>query len=51
MKQLLELLGRLGQRVELAGVDAGRHDVVARAFGRGLDKDRRLDLKEAALAR
>ena len=46
-QDLLEELRRLRQRVELAGVDAARHEVVARAFGRGLRQDRRLDLPEA----
>ena len=46
-QQLLELLRRLRQRVELAGVDAAGHQVIARALGRGLDQDRRLDLQEA----
>ena len=32
-QELLELLGGLGQRVELPGVEAGRDQVVARAFG------------------
>ncbi len=32
--ELLELLRRLRQRVELAGMDARRHQKVARAFGR-----------------
>ena len=42
-------LRRLRQRVERAGMDARGHEVVARAFGRRLDQDRRLDLEEAAL--
>ena len=48
-QQLLELLRRLGQRVELAREDAAGHEVVARALRRGLGQDRRLDLQEAAL--
>ena len=47
-QQLLELLGRLGESVERAGLEAAGHDVVARAFGCGGDHDRRLDLEEAA---
>jgi hypothetical protein len=43
---LFELLRRLWQRVELAGVDPARHQIVARSFGRALDEDRRLNLKE-----
>ena len=44
------MLGRLGEGVERAGLQAAGHDVVARAFGRGGDHDRRLDLEEAAPA-
>ena len=47
-QQLLELLGRLRQRVELAGVDPARHQIVARALRRGRRQDRRLELGEAA---
>jgi hypothetical protein len=46
-QQLLEDLRRLRQRVELAGVDAARHQEVARAFRRRLRQDRRLDFPEA----
>ena len=45
--QLLELLRRLRQRIELAGMDAARHQEVARALGRGRREDRRLELEEA----
>jgi len=48
-EHLLELLRALRQRVELAGVRAARHDVVARALGRGVCQDRRLDFQELAL--
>ena len=48
-QQLLELLRRLRQRVELAGVNAARHQVVARAFGRARRQDRRLEFQEALL--
>ena len=48
-EQLLELLRRLRQRVELAGMDARRHQEVARALGRRGGQDRRLELEEAAL--
>ncbi len=41
-QQLLELLRRLGQGVELAGMHARRHQEVARAFRRGGGQDRRL---------
>ena len=34
-QKLLVLLGRLRERIELAGIDAARDDVVARALGRG----------------
>ena len=45
-EDLLELLGRLGEGVELARVDARGHEVLARALGRALEEDRRLDLDE-----
>ena len=48
--QLLELLRRLRQRVELAGVHAARHEIIARAFGRGRGEDRRLELEETGVA-
>ena len=48
-QDLLEDLRRLRQRVELARVDAARHQVVARPFGRRLGQHRRLDLEEALL--
>ena len=47
-QQLLELLRRLRQGVEVAGIDAARHQVVARALRRRFRQDRRLDLVEAA---
>ena len=47
--QLLELLRRLRQRVELARMEARRHQIVARAFGRRRGQDRRLELEEALL--
>ncbi len=46
-QQLLEGLGALRQRVEGAGVHAGRHHEVAGAFRGGLDQVRGLDLHEA----
>ena len=46
-EDLLELLGRLRERVELARPDARRHEVFARALGRALEQRRRLDLNEA----
>ena len=49
-EQLLEDLRRLGERVELAGVEARRHEEVARAARRVLHHERRLDLEEAVLA-
>ena len=48
--QLLELLRRLRQRIELAGMHAARHQIIARAFGRGRGEDRRLELEEAGIA-
>ena len=47
--ELLELLRRLRQRVELSGMQARRHQVVARAFRRRRGQDRRLEFEEAAL--
>ena len=47
--ELLELLRRLRQRVELAGMQPRRHQEVARAFGRRRGQDRRLEFEEAAL--
>ena len=48
-EHLLELLGTLGQGVELARVRTRWHDVVAGALGRGVREDRRLDLQETTL--
>ena len=48
-QDLLQQLRRLRQRVEFAGIDAARHQVIARAFGRRFEKDRRLDVDEAVL--
>ena len=45
--ELLELLRRLRQSVELAGMDARRHQKVARAFGRGSGQDRRLRIRRS----
>ena len=46
-QQLLELLWRLGQRIELPGMQPARHEVVARALGRAGREDRRRELREA----
>jgi hypothetical protein len=46
-QQLLVLLRRLRQRVELARMDAARHQEVARALGRGGGQDRRRIFGEA----
>lgn len=46
-EQLLELLRRLRQRVELAGVLARGHEIVARALRTGGREDGRRDLEEA----
>ena len=46
-QELLEDLGRLRQREEMAGVGAARHEVVARAFRRRLREHRGLDVDEA----
>ena len=48
-QQLLVLLRRLRQRVEFSGMDARRHQEVARAFRRGRGQDRGLELEEALL--
>ena len=48
-QHLLEQLRRLRQREELAGVHARRHQVVARAFRRGLGQHRRFDIDEAVV--
>ena len=45
--KLLELLRRLRQRVELARVQARRHEKIARALGRRRGQDRRLEFHEA----
>ena len=49
-EQLLIELRRLRQRVELARMDAARHEIVARALGRRLRQDRRFDLEEPVVA-
>ena len=46
-EDLLEELRRLREREERARVDAARHEVVARAFGRAARQHRGLDLDEA----
>ena len=48
-QQLLELLRRLRQGVELAGMEPARHQIVARALGRDRGQDRRLELGEACV--
>ena len=48
--QLLELLRRLRQRVELSRMQPRRHEEVARALRRGGGQDRRLELVEAGRA-
>ena len=46
-QQLLEQLGRLRQREEMAGMHPRRHQVIARALRRGLGEHRRFDVDEA----
>ena len=46
-QQLLELLGALGQGVDVARLEAARDDEVARALRGALDQDGGLDLDEA----
>ena len=48
-RQLLQDLRALRQRVEAARLQARRDDEVARALGRRLEEDRRLDVEEAGL--
>ena len=48
-RQLLEDLRALRQREEAPLVEAARHDEVARALGRRLVEDRRLDVEKARL--
>ncbi len=48
-QELLELLRRLRQRIELSGVHPTRHQVVPCAFGRARGEDRGLELGEARL--
>ena len=48
-QQLLELLRRLGKRVELAGMNAARHQIVARAFRGARRENRRLILEKPLL--
>ena len=48
-QQLLHELRRLRQREEVALLRAARHEIVARALGRRLRQDRRLDVDEAVL--
>jgi hypothetical protein len=48
-QQLLELLGGLGQRVELARMHPRGHQEVARALRRGGRQDRRLELGETGV--
>jgi len=48
-QELLVLLRGLRQRIELAGMDARRHQEVARALRRGRRQDRRLEFEEAFL--
>ena len=46
-EQLLELLRCLRQRVEAAGVEPARHEVIARALGRAAGENGRLELGKA----
>ena len=46
-EQLLELLRRLRQRIELAGMEPRGHQKIARAFRARSGQDRRLELEEA----
>ena len=46
-QQLLELLGRLGQGVEAAGLPAAGHQVIPRAFGGAFDEYGGFDFQES----
>ena len=46
-QELLVELGRLGQRIEMAGMKPAGDQEVARPFGRAAAQDRRLDLEKA----
>ena len=48
-EQLLELLGRLRQGVEIAGLHPAGHEIIARAFRCALDEDGRFDFQETVL--
>ena len=48
-QQLLEQLRRLRQGEKMAGMNARRHQIVARAFRRGAGQHRRFHLHEALL--
>src|SRR5262249_11963957 len=48
-EQLLELLRRLRQRVELSRMQPRGHEIIARALGGGRGQDRGLKLEEALL--
>src|SRR5439155_8520048 len=48
-QELLVLLRRLRQRVELSGMNPRRHQEIARALWRGRRQDRGLELEEALL--
>jgi hypothetical protein len=50
-QELLHDLRRLWQRVERSGLEPARHQEIARALGRALGEDRRLDLEEALRAK
>ena len=50
-QKLLEELRRLRQSEEVAVHRAGRHEVVAGAFGRGLCEERRFDVDEAVFVK
>ena len=48
-EELFQLLGRLRQSIELAGVQPARHKVIAGPFRRALDEYRRFDFDKVAL--
>ena len=49
-QQLFQLLRRLRQGIKFSGMHATRNEIITRAFGCGLEQDRRLDFDEAFVA-
>ena len=49
-EKLLVKLGRLGQRIEMSGMDPAGNQEIPRAFRRTASQDGRLDLQEVEVA-